>query len=608
MNAFLETLAANSIIAAGLGLLALGALRRLRDAPLAHALALLALIKLLTPALFSIEVAIPGVATTSPLRITTPPPARAVLVGVTAIDSEPRPTTLAPKRAAGFDIGTTLLGIWLLGAATTLFLTIRRARRFSRLIDLATPAADELQTLLEHTAAKLGLRRTPRLVVIDGQISPCVFALCRRPTILLSTSVATGLTADELRAVLAHELAHLANRDHWTRWLECGIAALYWWNPLAHALRHVLNEAEEQRCDARAIHALAAPAHYGRSILKTTSFLTDDATPLPLGASGLGGPRSLKRRLIMIAERRLSHRLSRASRFALAASAACLLPLGLSAQQDEHETQEHEAHEHAHAHQGKNAHSKLVDRLAEEVLERIQAKLAHSKRAGGKHHKHAKAKKHASAFLELRGGGSGLARHSWEWIGSKHAKGACKKSGNPFGPGSKQSIRFFGPDGAPKRFKLLRKSSKQPFELHVESDEGGDYVVHRGGERPFWIGTSRGKSKSKSKRKSKSKGKRKKMLSLGLGGPAGTFKFPGTSIPNRTEIIRLDGKRHVIRLDGIKGNFYTGATIVPTPRADDDNDESTEDAEEDIQALRRKIRSLQHKLEQLRKSVKRYGV
>lgn len=335
MTDVLSVLLANSISAAVLGLLALGVWRLARSAPLARGLALLALLKLVTPPLFELRLPMgEPVLVPSPASADTSVPPRTVHgVGL--------PAEAAAGSASPVSPLALLFGLWAAGSLAILIRLVRRARRFGRLLAAAEPANEPLVLMARQLARQLGLRRTPRVVAVDARISPSVFALAPRPTIVLPRALLDGLDPSEQRAVLTHELCHLANRDHWSRWIECAVATVHWWNPIAFLVRHLLCEVEELCCDARAVALLGSTARgYGRTILKAVTYLGSAPAVVPLGASGLGGARSLTRRLKMIAEHRLDHRLTWPLKLALSLAAACLLPLGLGAQERERIEQE----------------------------------------------------------------------------------------------------------------------------------------------------------------------------------------------------------------------------------------------------------------------------
>ncbi len=104
-------------------------------------------------------------------------------------------------------------------------------------------------------------------------------------------------------AVLAHELAHVMRRDHWVRRLETIVMGLYWWFPVASWSRRQLVRAEEECCDALVLGAQpASAAVYADGLVATAAFISGLRLPLPLGVTGAGRVRPIKRRLNMLFE------------------------------------------------------------------------------------------------------------------------------------------------------------------------------------------------------------------------------------------------------------------------------------------------------------------
>jgi hypothetical protein len=179
------------------------------------------------------------------------------------------------------------------------------------------------------------LKRAPEIVVVAATISPLVWTLGARATLVLPGELLSSLGAKELRTLIAHELAHLRRRDHWWRVLELLAIALYWWFPVAWWARGQLRKVEEECCDGWVDWAF--PDHrreYASTLLHTVDFLSRSPAALPEGVSGMGQVSILKRRLMMILQGRLTRRLPAASQVWLLSFAALVLPwaTGLSAQ------------------------------------------------------------------------------------------------------------------------------------------------------------------------------------------------------------------------------------------------------------------------------------
>lgn len=164
------------------------------------------------------------------------------------------PASLASPAAALPAARTTsmwLLAIGLVGGAFVVLIAWRNTRTLGGdRIDVTHGPAREL---FDELLLRSGCRPDAvRLTVSDSIRSPGAFGLVRREICVPRRSL-TELSADELRAMLAHELAHHARRDPF--WTFCSLAAerLCFVQPLFHLARRRLRELAEFQADALAI-------------------------------------------------------------------------------------------------------------------------------------------------------------------------------------------------------------------------------------------------------------------------------------------------------------------------------------------------------------------
>jgi bla regulator protein blaR1 len=333
MQAVLDALLANALVAFGLALLAALVARWGRRPALAHVLWIIVLLKLVTPPLFSLQwplsraaVDESAAAPTVPVAAEDPLPEgpvdaaslRLLIDKLTALRAE-RDARLASAGAAQplaawTDAMTwvTLCGwVWLGGSIAWCGLCTWRVARFQRLLSLGWPATVELQNKAEELAKRLGLRRCPLVWIVPGRVSPLLWMLGGRGRLVLPAELLIKLNPAQKEALLTHEMAHARRCDHWVRWLELAALAVHWWNPVAWWSRRELQQAEEECCDAWVVWLLPDSARaYAKALLQTVTFL--DARPaLPPVASGAAHVTLLKRRLAMIVNEPLHPRLSK---------------------------------------------------------------------------------------------------------------------------------------------------------------------------------------------------------------------------------------------------------------------------------------------------------
>jgi beta-lactamase regulating signal transducer with metallopeptidase domain len=165
-----------------------------------------------------------------------------------------------------------------------------------RLVRTCHPAPAEVAALFDALVRDRGCR--PRLLVCPRLALPVSFGLWR-PVVLIPVQLARRSTADQLRWVLVHELAHVERRDAWGGLLLALAQAVYFPLPWFWWLRRQLRLCQEYIADAAA--AAVGPSEDYAEYLVALSALAPQ--PLPAGArvtGVLGIPSDLSRRVIML--------------------------------------------------------------------------------------------------------------------------------------------------------------------------------------------------------------------------------------------------------------------------------------------------------------------
>jgi len=194
--------------------------------------------------------------------------------------------------------GAALL-VWLGGAVIVLLRSARRILPFQRLVARSPLAPRALRREVDEVARRLEVR-APEVRIVAGVASPSIWCL-GRPRLLWPADAGMTVTRRARGALIAHELAHLARRDHWVSWLEIPAAALAWWNPLFWWIRGRIRHYAELSCDAWAVWAYPADRRLFAEALIDMQARTRTA---PVALQGLGATDSeckdFERRLDMI--------------------------------------------------------------------------------------------------------------------------------------------------------------------------------------------------------------------------------------------------------------------------------------------------------------------
>lgn len=353
MAAFWSWVLSNVILAGLLAVLVYSVSRCVRNPHVSHGLWLLVLIKLLTPPVYVLDVswlqepaAITDESTAAiPLEFNpsiepTENESEVLLILPDETSGERLPSQQSPQvmldeakpepslSSNPVRLATWVVIVWIFGALLCGGLVVVRCLRFRKLLTLTEPADESLQAEVLRLSQRMGLKHCPHVDSIDAQIPPLVWGLMGRPRILLPRKLLADFIPDERHAVLAHELAHIRRKDPLIRWIEVCAVVLFWWYPVAWWASRELRRAEEECCDALVIWAFPkSRSSYAHALCKTMEFLVDTRQHIPAVAGGtLGGP-PLKRRIEMIVNQNVAHRMSWRAWASMLLVAAITLPI-----------------------------------------------------------------------------------------------------------------------------------------------------------------------------------------------------------------------------------------------------------------------------------------
>lgn len=159
-------------------------------------------------------------------------------------------------------------GAWLAGVC---FLALRAAGGWWRLRSLRRNAQVAVPEPLERSFAKvvkeLRLVQPVVLRVSRDVISPMAMGIWRT-SVILPLSVATSLPAEQVEAVLAHELAHIRRWDYFCNLLQTAIECLFFFHPAVWWMSRRTRELREVCCDEIAARTCADPGIYAEALLQ----------------------------------------------------------------------------------------------------------------------------------------------------------------------------------------------------------------------------------------------------------------------------------------------------------------------------------------------------
>ncbi len=186
-----------------------------------------------------------------------------------------------------------------------------------------------LRALTRRARPVTGLDGLPRDVAVriaQDPIEPGVFGILR-PVLLLPASIFRSLSGAQLRAVLAHEHAHIRRRDNLWSALHMAVEALFWFHPLVWWLGGRILEDRERACDEAVIDSGCDPEAYAESLLQVCRQYLAQSPRFVAYAAGSG----LKRRVAGIMTHDVLRNLTAAHKIVLACLAVAAIAVPIAA-------------------------------------------------------------------------------------------------------------------------------------------------------------------------------------------------------------------------------------------------------------------------------------
>jgi beta-lactamase regulating signal transducer with metallopeptidase domain len=177
--------------------------------------------------------------------------------------------------------------LWIAGVAWGLWRIAREGARAAALRrQQLEDAGDQVHGVLEDLRRQMrpdvsvAVRASARATV------PMVLGW-RRPIILLPSGTASRLRLDQLRAILAHELAHVRRRDYLANLFQIAAETLLFHHPAARWLSRQIRAEREYCCDDAAVRVAGDAVAYARTLAALEDARTDCRLAVAAGSGTL---------------------------------------------------------------------------------------------------------------------------------------------------------------------------------------------------------------------------------------------------------------------------------------------------------------------------------
>jgi type II secretory pathway component GspD/PulD (secretin)/beta-lactamase regulating signal transducer with metallopeptidase domain len=191
-----------------------------------------------------------------------------------------------PYLVAGWLVGVFGLSIWHLGGWAQLH------RLKSRMVEDVNLF---VHSTLQQLSGKLGVNKVVQVVKSALVEVPTVVGWIR-PVVLLPASALTGLSSQQLEALLAHELAHIRRHDYLVNMLQTVVEILGFYHPAVWWLSNRIRLERENCCDDMAVSITGDARQYAKALAEMERIRSGEAE-LAIAASGGNLSRRISRLL-----------------------------------------------------------------------------------------------------------------------------------------------------------------------------------------------------------------------------------------------------------------------------------------------------------------------
>jgi len=173
-----------------------------------------------------------------------------------------------------------MLGVGLFGIRLGLgYFRVRTIRSSSRLVE--TPALLKSFNQLKN---RIGLTQSIQLLSSSSISAPMVIGWFK-PVVILPCSAITGLSPEQMTAILAHELSHIHRADYLVNLFQSLVETFLFYHPAVWWISNDIRKERENSCDDLVSDEIVSPRFYAESLLQ----LATRSSETSLALRGNGG-------------------------------------------------------------------------------------------------------------------------------------------------------------------------------------------------------------------------------------------------------------------------------------------------------------------------------
>ncbi|MBN1596784.1 MAG: M56 family metallopeptidase [Bacteroidales bacterium] len=166
--------------------------------------------------------------------------------------------------------------VFLLWLAGVIFFLFRMTGGMTHIYRMRTrqtfPVDKRWLNYIEIVQAKMGIRKKVQVLQSAIAKAPMVIGYFK-PVILIPVSIVSGLSVNELEAVLAHEMAHIRRHDYILNLIQSVIETLFFFHPGVWYISNVIRNEREHSSDELAIKMTGDKISFVKALAQSQEIL-----------------------------------------------------------------------------------------------------------------------------------------------------------------------------------------------------------------------------------------------------------------------------------------------------------------------------------------------
>ncbi|MEO6520790.1 MAG: M56 family metallopeptidase [Mucilaginibacter sp.] len=123
------------------------------------------------------------------------------------------------------------------------------------------------QESVQLIAQLLQIPQKTKVFLSDHIDVPCIIGYLK-PMVILPTAIITQFSAEQIKSILVHEMAHIRRNDYIINLLQQFIGILFFFNPFTHLINKIIYSEREHSCDDLVLQVTGEPLVYAQTLLQ----------------------------------------------------------------------------------------------------------------------------------------------------------------------------------------------------------------------------------------------------------------------------------------------------------------------------------------------------